>query len=50
MEKAYDMMRKEGLLIKIDIMGIGGKTYSWIKDFLFGRSIQVRVGKSHQAT
>jgi hypothetical protein len=39
-------MWKEGLLIKLDIMGVGGRTYNWIKDFLFGRSIQVRVGKS----
>jgi hypothetical protein len=46
-EKAYDMMWKEGLLIKRDIMGEGGRTYNWIKDFLFGRSIQVWVGKSN---
>lgn len=45
-EKAYDMMWKEGLLIKLDKMGIGGKLYNCIKDFLFGRYIQVRVGKS----
>ena len=45
-EKAYDMMWKEGLLIKLDIMGVGGRMYNWIKDFLFGRSIQVRVEKS----
>ena len=40
------MMWKEGLLIKHDIMGVGGRMYNWIKDFLFGRSIQGRVGKS----
>jgi hypothetical protein len=45
-EKAYDMMWKEGLLIKLGFMGVVGRTYNWIKDFLFGRSIQVRVGKS----
>ena len=45
-EKVYDMMWKEGLLIKLDIMGVGGRTYNWIKDFLFGRFIQVRGGKS----
>lgn len=50
MEKAYDMMWKEGLLIKLDIMGVEGRTYNWIKDFLFGRSIQVKVGKSQAAT
>jgi hypothetical protein len=35
-EKAYDMMWKEGLLIKLAIMGVGGRMYNWIKDFLFG--------------
>lgn len=43
-EKAYDIMWKEGLLIKLDIMGVGGKVYNWIMDFLFGRAIRVRVG------
>lgn len=42
-EKAYDMMWKQGLLIKLDKIGIGGKMYNWIKDFLFGRPIQLRV-------
>ena len=45
-EKPYDMMWKEGLLIKFDIMAVGGRMYNCMKDFLFGRSIQVRVGKS----
>lgn len=40
-EKAYDMGRKEGLSIKLNIIGIAGKTYNWIKDFLFNRVIQV---------
>ncbi len=43
-EKAYDMIWKEGLLIKLDKMGIGGNLFNWIKDFLFGRKIQVRIG------
>lgn len=43
-EKAYDMMWKEGLLIKMHKMGIGGRVYNWIKDFLFGRKIQLRIG------
>ncbi len=37
-------MWKEGLLIKLDKIGIGGKLFNWIKDFLFGRKIQVRIG------
>uniref|UniRef100_A0A3B5R9A6 Reverse transcriptase domain-containing protein n=1 Tax=Xiphophorus maculatus TaxID=8083 RepID=A0A3B5R9A6_XIPMA len=43
-EKAYDMLWKEGLLIKLGKIGIGGKIYNWILDFLFGREIEVRVG------
>jgi len=44
-EKAYDMMWKEGLMIKMEKMGIGGRAFNWVKDFLYGRSIRVRVGK-----
>lgn len=36
-EKAYAMLWKEGILMKLDSMGIN-------LNFLFGRSIQVRVG------
>ena len=43
-EKAYDMMWKEGLLIKLHLMGVGGKVFNWIKDFLFNRKLQVRIG------
>lgn len=38
-EKAYDMLWKEGLLIKLKCMGIGGKLYNWIMDFLLERTI-----------
>jgi len=43
-EKAYDMVWREGLLIKLNMIGIGGRTYNWIKDFLMNRFIQVRIG------
>lgn len=33
-EKAYDMLWREGLLRTISPIGIKGKTYRWIKDFL----------------
>ncbi|XDV47667.1 hypothetical protein PO909_017241 [Leuciscus waleckii] len=46
-EKAYDMLWKEGLLIKLDKMGVGGKMYNWVLGFLFGRTIEVRVGKEY---
>lgn len=32
-EKAYDMLWKEGLLLKLDRMGIKGKMYNWILKF-----------------
>ncbi len=43
-EKAYDMLWKEGLLMKLERLRIDGKMYNWILSFLFGRTIQVRVG------
>lgn len=43
-EKAYDMLWKEGLLIKLDMMGIKGKMYNWVMNFLLNSTIQVRVG------
>ena len=43
-EKAYDMVWIEGVLIRLRLLGVGGKMFCWIKDFLEGRSIQVRVG------
>lgn len=46
-EKAYDMLWREGLLIKLEKMGIKGKMYNWIMDFLLNRTIQVRVGASY---
>lgn len=43
--KAYDMMWKEGLLIKLKKMGVGGRIFNWIKDFMGGMEIQVRIGR-----
>ncbi|MGL5578150.1 MAG: RNA-directed DNA polymerase, partial [Fusobacteriaceae bacterium] len=40
-EKAYDMLWKEGLLMKLESLGINGRMYNWILNFLFGRTIQV---------
>ena len=42
-EKAYDLMWKEGLLTKIKRLGITGPMYNWIKDFFHGCSIQVSI-------
>lgn len=46
-EKAYDMIWKEGLLIKLEQIGIVGRMFNWIKDFLLNRTVQVRVGSSY---
>ena len=43
-EKAYDMLWLEGLLIKIHMLGIGGNMFKWVMDFLNNRSIQVKIG------
>lgn len=41
------MLWKEGLLIKLEALVIGGKVYNWVLDFLFNRRIQVRVGTEY---
>ncbi len=38
------MLWKEGLLIKLEKLSIKGRMYNWIKEFLIGRSIRVKVG------
>lgn len=49
-EKAYDMLWKEGLVIKLYDAGIRGRMLNWIKDFLESRHIQVRVGGTLSST
>lgn len=44
-EKDYEMMWKEGLLIKLCELGVNSKMHRWLKNFLFERTIQVRVKK-----
>jgi len=43
-EKAYDILWREGLLIKMHLMGIKGKLFNWLREFLDKRTIQVKVG------
>lgn len=45
-ERAFDMLWKDGLLIKLRRMGIEGNMYSWINSFLSDRTIQVKVGET----
>ena len=44
LEKAYDMIWKDGLLYKLRQLGIENEMYNWIDDFLTDRTIQVRIG------
>lgn len=43
-EKAYDILWREGLVIKLYKIGIRERMLNWIKDFLQSRKIQLRVG------
>ena len=46
LKKAFDTMWVQGLLYKMQQIGLKGQIYNWIRDFLTKRSIQVRVGTS----
>ena len=45
-EKAYDKVSKDALLLKLLKIGINGNMFSFIRSFLSNRSFQVRVGSS----
>ena len=45
-EKAYDMLWKEGLLVKLSKIGIDGQMFNWIKHLLSDRTFQVKIGNS----
>lgn len=42
-ERAYDMLWKEGLLIKLSQLGVRGRIWAWVKAFLSERKITVRI-------
>lgn len=44
LEKACDMLWREGLMIKLYGLGIGGWKFNWIWDFLCVRTTQVKIG------
>ena len=43
-ERAYDNLRKTGLLIKLKRLGINGNIFNYIDGFFTNRTIQVCVG------
>ena len=45
-EKAYDMLWRGGIIIKLQVMGIYGRMTHWIHDFLNDRKIQVRINNN----
>ena len=50
LEKAYDMLWREGVLIEIRKIGVSGAMFNYIKDFLKDRTFQVRVGQTLSET
>ncbi len=43
-EKAYDFMWRDGLLIKLNKMRVRGRLNNWVLDFLLKRRFRVKVG------
>jgi len=48
-EKAFDMVWRKGLLIKLKKFVINGWMFDWIADFTTDRTFQVRVGDALSA-
>ena len=48
-KKAFDSVPHQRLLVKLKSYGITGKVYSWVADFLSGRSQKVRVGRDRSS-
>ena len=46
-EKAYDMVSREALLLKLLQLGITGEIFNFIKSFLTNRSFQVQIDSSY---
>ena len=47
MEKAFDSVWKDGLLVKMHNLGIRGNVWSWISDFLSDRTARCYLKGSH---
>ena len=47
MEKAFDSVWRDGLLVKMHKLGIRGKVWSWISDFLSDRTARCYLKGSH---
>ena len=50
LEKAFDLVWHNGLLYNMKQVGLRGKVFKFVEDFLNYRSIQVRVGAAMSST
>ncbi|MEC7531553.1 MAG: reverse transcriptase domain-containing protein [Actinomycetota bacterium] len=50
LEKAYDTLWREGLLIKLKAKGFKGKIYNYVQDFLDNREFAVKVNSARSET
>ncbi|MCG8096109.1 MAG: reverse transcriptase-like protein, partial [Candidatus Thiodiazotropha endolucinida] len=50
LEKAFDLMWTNGVLLQLVNFNIKGKLLTWTQDFLKDRKLQVRVGTEHSET
>ena len=41
--RAFDVVNHSIMLTKLQMLGIGGKLLSWIREFLSGRTMSVKV-------
>jgi len=46
-QKAFDMLWKNGLLIKMSAIGIRGNMLGWVNNFLSNRTIQVKINNTY---
>ena len=46
LQQAYDRVRRKGLLMKLEQLGIHGKLYRWTKSFLIDRTIQTKMNNA----
>jgi hypothetical protein len=42
--KAFDLVPRDRLLMKIDISGVVSRVVAWVWEFILGRSQRVRIG------
>ena len=45
-QKAFDMLWRKGIIIKLQNMGICGRIIKWIDNFLTNRKIQVKINST----